>query len=210
MTEIWNGISEAQATIIAALITVLAAVVGVWLGSVLFAGRVRSLEDAIEKAEALLQAHQSSVDAKLIAIAARFESFDAMVSAMLQQVNTLGSAFNDLEASRTAAQLQLDPQTTEEIDSRESLKSNWIKIRDRVEEIASSPDIDGRRRARYGRIDRRMFYNLLDALTHDGYLGRDGDEYHEALELWHRYRNGRLTPSAEDVMRMENLSKKLG
>ncbi len=78
-------------------------------------------------------------------------------------------------------------------------------MRDRVEEIAADPAIDGRSRARYNRIDRRIFKNLLDALVADNLLGVNGPLLTDALALWHKYRNNRLPVPQKDLERMREL-----
>lgn len=64
-TVFWNTVSEPQATIIAAALTIIAATVGVVLGSWLFGGRVKDLKGALDHSDQLLQDHKAQVDATL-------------------------------------------------------------------------------------------------------------------------------------------------
>jgi hypothetical protein len=89
------------------------------------------------------------------------------------------------------------------------MRESWKRIRDRLEEIASDPEIDGRIRAKYGRIDRRRYEKLVSALQNDGKLDADTDSYRAAVELWQRFRPGRATPSKDQVQTMRKLAERL-
>jgi hypothetical protein len=53
--RVWQNSSEGQGTVIAAMITVIAALGGVILGRLLFSGRVRNLETALKASEGKVQ-----------------------------------------------------------------------------------------------------------------------------------------------------------
>jgi hypothetical protein len=89
------------------------------------------------------------------------------------------------------------------------MRENWERIRDRLEAIATNSQIDGRTRAKYGRIDRRRYGDLVTALHNDAALGADTNVYRDAVELWQRFRTGRSTPSATEVHTMQNLAERL-
>jgi hypothetical protein len=94
-------------------------------------------------------------------------------------------------------------------DSTDNMRENWARIRERLEAIATASNIDGRTRARYGRIDRRRIGDLVNALHNDERLGADTELYRKAIELWQRYRTGRATPSPNDVQTMRELAERL-
>jgi hypothetical protein len=96
-----------------------------------------------------------------------------------------------------------------EQNAQDNMRENWTRIRDRLEQIAANPDIDGRRRARYNRIDRRQYEDLVIALQNDGALGQNTTSYRDAVDLWQRFRNGRATPSAAEVQEMRDLARRL-
>jgi hypothetical protein len=87
---------------------------------------------------------------------------------------------------------------------------SWEKIKDKIETIAANPEIDGRTSAKYGRIDRRQYLKLIEALEADKQLGTHAPLYWEAIELWQKYRPNRAVPTIEDVQKMEDLANKIG
>ena len=89
------------------------------------------------------------------------------------------------------------------------MRANWERIRDRLEAIAANSQIDGRTRAKYGRIDRRRYSDLVNALHNDGEIGADVNFYRDAVELWQKFRTGRATPSEGEVQTMQDLAGRL-
>lgn len=193
--QVWNTLTEAQATIIAATITFLAAVGGVLLGWKLFSGKVRNIEDALQAAEGVLNGHIQKVHSIL-------EEHEIQINLQLSAVaEKLGQVSGSIDDIQTVSNLEDSVQS----NKREEMKDHWLRIRDKLEAIASDPAIDGRTRAKYGRIDRRRYGELINALECDGRL-RDGKPYHQAVEMWHKYRNGRLEPSSVDMEAIRRLS----
>ncbi|MPL95506.1 hypothetical protein SDC9_41677 [bioreactor metagenome] len=90
--------------------------------------------------------------------------------------------------------------------SFEDLSSNWLKIRDRLEEIASDSRIDGRTAAKYSRIDRRKYADLVASLNRDGELEDKGAEFLEAAQIWASHRSRKREPTQADIQRMIDLA----
>ena len=65
MLEFWNNLTDGQGAVIAACLTIVAAMVGVVFGSILFGGKVRSLETALEQTEAKVSEFRKSVEAQM-------------------------------------------------------------------------------------------------------------------------------------------------
>ncbi|MFN3858893.1 MAG: DUF4175 family protein [Caulobacter sp.] len=203
LVSIWHDLNEPQATILAAVLTVLAAIVGVILGWWLFSGRVKDLQSTLEETETILNKHRDQVEATLQGIAGRLAEMDEQFTGIQEALGQLRGSVNVLESSTGSGG------TDAQMDAREALREGWAAIRDKLEKIAADPKIDGRTRARYARIDRRRYADLIDALERDGRLGVRANLYSEAVALFHRYRNGRQVPSTADVERMRTICEAL-
>lgn len=84
----------------------------------------------------------------------------------------------------------------------------WHDIRDQLEKLAADPSIDGRTAAKYQRIDRRNYADLINSMTRDNNLP-DHTEYLEAARIWARYRSRRMAPTAQDTERLRELARRL-
>ena len=62
--QVWQSLTQGQGTVIAALITLIAALGGVVLGWLLFSGRVRSLETALSATESNVRSHLDRVEVR--------------------------------------------------------------------------------------------------------------------------------------------------
>lgn len=182
------------------MITMIAAFGGVILGWRLFSGRVRSLETAINEADRQVGQHLRTVE----------RSLQEYVSIQNEQLASLSLQLGQLSGS--VADLPTSPPDRTEPaqqNARDNMRESWARIRSRLEEIAANPEIDGRTRARYDRIDRRRYGELVNALHNDGRLGADTELYRTAVELWNRFRPGRATPSASEVQTMQEIAARL-
>ncbi len=190
MLEFWRTVTDAQATIISALLTVFAAVSGVLLGSWLFGGRVRDLKGSVQETEEILKKHKDEVETNL--------------SALREGIGKLRGDVNDIQT------VTVDEISSEgEERNRNDLRDSWIAIRDEIERIAAGKDIDGRTRAKYGRIDRRNYGVLIEALNKDGFLNNQAKSFLSAAALWQRYKSGRAIPSQNEVAEMQKYKNAL-
>lgn len=205
MNSFWTSVTHPQAVIIAGFFTVLAAIVGVWLGSWVFGGKVKDLKGAIDDAEKKLKGHldefEFATKAKFDSIRSGQETLEEEVSANTEVMSRVQASVAEIESaadnSEGSASLK---------DLRETLRQNWQSVRDRLEEIASDPNIDGRVRAKYARIDRRRYAVLVDSLASDGRLKGQKNIYLEAINLWMKYKGRQREPLEADITRMREIS----
>lgn len=201
--QVWQGLTQGQGTVIAGLITLIAALGGVVLGWLLFSGRVRSLETALSVTESNVRSHLQRVEGAL----AEYKSkLNVQLASLSQQLGQLSGSVADIPTSTPEAVGAVQQYAQ---DNQDNMRENWGRIRNRLEEIAANPQIDGRTRAKYDRIDRRQYGDLVNALHSDGLLRADTTFYRNAIELWQRFRTGRGAPSAGDVQKMRDLANRL-
>lgn len=211
--DFWGALTEAQATIIAALLTMIGAAIGVLLGWWLFSAKVKTLTDALDAARERLTRHEVDVDEKLTAINAKYQT-------LLEQSGRLPESFgvlNDQLAALIQSVTQVEgavadqreqAEASEDYTSWHEVRDSWARIRDRLDQVAADPKIDGRTRAKYARIDRRNYGWLIDSLESDGNL-KKVQKFNVALDLWHQHRNGKRKPSAATVKEMAALADEL-
>lgn len=199
MLSVWNGITEGQGAVLAALLTVVAAIVGVALGSRLFGGKVTDLRAALSEAQAALNEHETSVDEKLSAILEKVKLTEENILSTLDKINRFSATLNSDDLSDISP---LKPE--EKISPIESIKEDWSAIRESLEDIVSDPEIDGRTRAKFARIDRRQYGYLIESY-HDDFGLQNVTKYRRALQLWQKYRSGRTPPTESDVKEMRQL-----
>ncbi|MEQ8393962.1 hypothetical protein [Thalassobaculum sp.] len=198
LTDSWATVTLPQATIVSGILTLAAAAFGVLLGWWLFSGKVKDLKSAIDESDNLIRDHRLRTEETLQGV------WDSLSSTM-EILGQLRGSIGDLEAA-TSEELENAGQAA----TRDALRDNWHSIRDSLERLAAYPEIDGRTRAKYGRIDRRRYRDLVNSLTADGALDHGtAQNYLEAVAIWHQYRNGRRDPSPEHAQRMEELAQVL-
>lgn len=199
MFDWWAVVTEAQATIVSGLLTVFAAIVGIILGGQLFGGRVNDLKGALEKSEEAIGKHEAQIDSKLSNLVEKVKEVENQMLSMVEGIGKLRGSVGDLQSAT------IDSDSgSEQVEARERLRSDWTAIRDSLEQMVADPAIDGRTRARYARMDRRQYKDLLEAF-HEDYGTPNIIKYRRALALWQKYKNGRLTPSAQDLDEMSNI-----
>lgn len=195
----WDQLTQPQATLLSGALTVIAALCGVWLAWRLFSEKVKDLKSALEESNKLVVEHRNSVIVTLADIQTRLSGLDELSRSASVRLGTIQGTVEDLES---AATVQDGPPAQE--DRQERMRTRWFEIRDRLENLAASARIDGRTRAKYGRIDRRTYASLIDSMEWDGNLSQP-NHFRQALGLWLRYRNGRNAPTDVDEALMERL-----
>jgi hypothetical protein len=196
----WEQLTEPQATLISGGLTFFGAIGGVLLAWTLFSSKVRDLRGALQESQNLLNEHRDTVSATLIGINVQLSSLDAQVSSTLESLGRIGGTVDDIESAQSSVEAP-----GPELNRRDEMRAKWSGVRDHLESLAARPDIDGRTRAKYGRIDRRNYGSLIDSMEWDDNLGPHAASFRSAVELWHRFRNGRNTPTPEELAAMDYL-----
>lgn len=204
MPDIWGALTDAQASVLSTLILVVAGGLGVLFSALMFGARVRNLETALSATEA-------RIDATLSRSSEKVDGFNKQLDEKLGAVDEQFSATLDvLGQLRTSIASMQDTVDESASSQREQLKKHWYAIADKVEEIASSPNIHGKIRARYSKIPRHTLHPLLKTLIDEGRLSESQKaDLNDALELWTWHRNGKPTLSQADVDRMREYAGRL-
>jgi len=202
----WTTMNEAQATVIAAGVTCLAALIGVGLGGLLFGNKVKSLEDALKITTQL--ARDATVS---------LQSFQFQLETITQQVSATMVATSEVRAKQVEAEeerpvvLEVAPADAALIASqpelpRDAFKSSWQRIAKKIESIANDESIDGRIRARYLRIPRYDWREIVGALNFDGHFGQGAHRFLRAAELWESFKRRMREVTDDDAALMRQLA----
>ena len=197
--------SPGQGSALSGFFTATGAIGAIVLAQHFFKSRITNLQGAIEKTELVVQQFQASMAEKLAAI-------DRDVGSLNQALSGVQTA-----VSQTQAAIHENSQIDDEeapvaqqgnASFKEKLSQTWHELIEHIEQVASSPNIDGRTRAKYARIDRRSYYDLFGSLSDDGRLNGLQPQADEAAQLWYANRRRNVVPS-EDVDRMTQLRDQL-
>jgi len=197
-------LTQPQATLGSGAMAFLGAIFAVLLGWWLFSGKVRDIRSALDTTDRLLAEHRQRVQRSLSDIEEKLSSLTASTAQIRADVADK-QALEDQAISQEviskpgqqAAQIEL---------TFEDLVSSWHRVRDRLEEIASDSQIDGRTAAKYSRIDRRRYADLVASLNKDGHLMGGGEHFLEAARIWASHRSGKKKPAQETIQRMIDLA----
>jgi hypothetical protein len=185
--------TEADATVVASVVTTIGTLAAVFVGWWLLRGKVRGLEEALDASKASIDQHALDVNTMLSRIR------DDVAEQISPVVESIGKLRADAE----------EPEPKPAGGRRDRLWKAWIKVRDKVEQSAAQPHIDGRTRAAYARIDKRQYYRLIDALAERNHLIGNSERYRDALDLWMRFRSNRAQPTEAEVNRLEQIAEEL-
>ncbi|RST83465.1 hypothetical protein EJC49_22510 [Aquibium carbonis] len=202
MFDFWTNISEGQGAVVSSIFTIIAAALGVVLGSRLFGGKVTDLRKALRHAEEALNTHERSVDHKLREILDNIKFVEVNVVSSLEKISRVSG---EIVTSNLADENANPEQQQSNI---ERIRSDWRKLSESLEDIVSDVSIDGRTRAKYARIDRRQYGQLIESY-HEDFGLPNVTKYRRALQIWHKYRNGRSVPTDIEVQEMSRLSAEL-
>jgi predicted trehalose synthase len=209
LTEPWAILFSGLATLVAALVV---ALLGPWMLN----DRFENLNDAADKARSAAKEASEAI----LKVKDSLEKLDIETSALGSAVANVRNIVSDIADDQTvAAQPERisesanfpggDLRIEDQIVHRDELRSLWNDIRAKVVDIATNPTVDGRKRAKYARIDGRNYRNVLDALHDDQLLVPNAQRFFEAFDIWSRYRANRAVVAENDVMTMRDLRNQI-
>lgn len=200
MPQWFVELTQPQATFASGLMTFFGAIVAVLLGWKLFSGKVRDIKSALEAADKMLTEHGARVQQSL-------SDIEEKLGGITASVNRVQADVSDNQAVEEQSDAQgADEQPVATEHTFEDFVSSWVRIRDRLEDIASDSQIDGRTAAKYARIDRRKYADLISSLDRDGRLHEQGTQFNEAARLWASFRTRRKAPPQATIGRMIELA----
>ncbi|MCX7644087.1 MAG: hypothetical protein N2Z62_02175 [Rhodobacteraceae bacterium] len=203
LMSFWNSVTEPQAIIVSTLLTMIAGLVAIVIGSRFFQGKVATLEQAMATASGQIEQHIRNLEKAL----AEIEELAITSSERL-------AAISGREANGEAnGALRLEPDRPDgkrgPLTPSDRLRAAWETVRDAIEAQASDRSIDPRRRAKYSRIDRRNYADLVKAMSEDGEIRGPrnlAEEWKKAIALRYSFRNGQRKPTDADAAEMERIA----
>ena len=182
MVDLWTNLTAGQGAFLSGAFTAFGAVVAVLIAQKFFGDRVSGLQDAVGKTEESVEEFEQKFEQKLTTLSENLDrTFSSLQSSLAK---TQAAVYENQSSDGDAAE---ENGLEKNKGTRDRVIESWHKIRDRIEELASSPNVDGRTRAKYSRLDRRSYYDLASALAYDGFLP-DLETAENAINLWYSCR----------------------
>jgi hypothetical protein len=183
--------------------TAIGAVTALYLAQRFFKGRLSDLKSAISETETSIDKFRLSVEEKLKAFDTSLIMLDAATSALQESASKTQAAVYEAQEVIEEPGVSQIPQAD---SPKASLRRDWQEIASHFEQIASSKNVDGRTRAKYGRIDRRVYYDLISALASDDLLANVKDSADAATRIWYsnRKRNNVSQQEADSMKKYKD------
>ncbi len=197
-----ESLTQPQATLGASIVATVGALAAIVLGWRLFSGKVKDMKSAIDATDSMLRDHQVRVQQSLADIEEKLGGLSVSTAQIRADVSDKQAV--DQEALEQAG-AQTEVAETAEL-SFEDLSQNWHRVRDKLEQIASDSRIDGRTAAKYARIDRRNYVDLVSSLNKDGKLGDKGEQFLTAAQIWSSHRTRKKAPHQDSIQKMIDLA----
>lgn len=186
------NLKEGPAMIIAALITIVGAGIGILLGSRVFGGKVKDLESALDASNAAVEDFREQMAEKLSAVD---EQLSVTLEALTQLRGSVSDLRNDVEEQDASVGHEM----------RNAFKHHWYALRDEIWRLSQSSSIHGKTRSRYARFTNNEIGSLIEAMIADGHMSEsDARPLREAHELWVWHRNGKPEMTQSDVDKMRD------
>lgn len=203
----WEAIGQfeqSQTSIVTTFMLIVGGGLGVLLGSLLFGGRVKDLQSALDESKKAISEHGKETRDKL-------SEMNEQLASTMAILGQLRGAVADIQTDAAEAQDDTAPPAQHQNNVlRAQLKENWYPIRDELWRKANSPSIHGRTRTRYARFGNNELGDLLSAMREDENLDeRSTRLFRDALTLWNAHRNGRAALTEQAVQQMRELKLQL-
>lgn len=195
MFEWWDTLKDPQATILASVITVFAAVIGVLLGSVFFGNRVKNLDSAIDKAIAASEKLNEVLleqQAKLEDLSNRQQEVLSVVASVRSTQETF--AFNEARGA----------EENDDTSLRERFIGAWTPISNAIDDAANSKGLPKPIKKKYANLGRYDWRLVVSAMAEDGNLLHPVSTVaSEASTLWETWKRRSANVPEQAVAQME-------
>ena len=174
----WQHLTEGQATLISGALTLFSGILVAFVGPFILGREFKTLNKSAEQAQS---AAQSVGDA---------------LGKLKEDIGKARSELSNLKKGQDELLIA---------NWKEKLRNLWSEIQGEVDRDAESPKVAADRREFYGKIDRRKYIELIDALRHDGILtGQKADDIARAQNLWQANRSKiKAAISEQDIQEMQ-------
>jgi polyhydroxyalkanoate synthesis regulator phasin len=206
--ELWDAIGrfeDSQTQVLTTLLLLVGGGLGVWLGSMLFGGRVADLKSAIQETEEAVSEFKSSTMSQL-------EALQRQLDATMEQLTRARKEITDLAPQEPEAAMIEPPIVpgAPQGDRAEFLRL-WYAVRQRLRTLSQRAEIHGHRRNRYAKYNNNQIGVLIDDMRTDGELSEDvTSAFHDAHDLFAWHRNGRPNLTPNDVHQMGLFAARVG
>ncbi len=214
MNAFFQNVTPAQAELVSAAGGVVSVLLAAVLAPIVFhlvtrkgVADFRAAIDDVTSSAKTVREKTVEMGGEIGQLSEKLVEINALLSAV--QMNQAISQSKTDEAEQATESSTLPTAVAGDSDARSRLKDAWARVRNRLESIASDSTIDGRTRARYARIDRRDYREVVNTLSHEGRLGVDSDEWLRAVFIWYQYRPNNQTIDATALGELEQLAERL-
>jgi hypothetical protein len=188
-----SWITPGVGSAISGAMTALGAITAVLIAHHYFGGKVRNVTNSLDEIQNKISGFQSVIDERFSQITSNIDDLNAALGGVQDTAaRTQAAVYESREYD--------DSQGIEEGQAqgnKQAVALIWNEVANLIEKIASSENIDGRTRAKYGRIDRRSYYNLISSLNDDGRLLEQMEAFKRAAQIWYSCR--RATDVSDEI-----------
>jgi len=207
--EFWDAIGrfeDSQTQILTTVMLLMGGGLGVWLGSLLFGGRVSDLKGAVRETEAAVAEFKKRTLEQLEALQKQLDSTMEQLTRARKEITDLAPQEADGNGGDAPVAVPGVPQG----DRGEFLQA-WYSIRNRLRALSQNAQIHGHRRNRYAKYNNNQMGVLIDDMLIDGELNDElASLFHDAHDLFTWHRNGRPQLTQDDVQQMRLLAARVG
>lgn len=219
--SMWSALTDGQGAVINGALTVFAGLAAAYIGGKIFGSHVSDLKTAMDSSAAAVDKHLDNVEKTIEAIDGRTRELDQAIAMLKEKVLQIQTAIpqgpTEIGASDAdEAQLELNPPPESAgypADDEnpqyifDEILSNWGRVRNYLEHLADQ-ETDGRTRAKYFRVDRRNYTDLIRLLEDDRKIS-NSHPFYEAWNTFLKSRNRRRLPETKAIEQLAEFAAEL-